>query len=110
MYEESDYIMRQIKAMVRGLGKFMGLEQIKELLQLNEVQQESMSDLELETIIAVSKLELIMANKKISIQDLANELKLNVILITQLLNHELIAAQNQLDMLNNYIEVNYKYL
>lgn len=110
MYEESDYIMRQIKAMVRGLGKFMGLEQIKELLQLNEVQQQSMSDLELETIIAVSKLELIMANKKISIQDLANELKLNVILITQLLNHELIAAQNQLDLLNYYIEVNYKYL
>ncbi len=35
MYDENDYIMKQIKGMVRGLGKFMGLEQIKELLQID---------------------------------------------------------------------------
>ena len=69
MYDENDYIMKQIKSMVRGLGKFMGLEQIKELLQLNDDQQGDITDLELETIIAISKLEIMMPSIEISIDE-----------------------------------------
>lgn len=110
MYDENDYIMKQIKSMVRGLGKFMGLEQIKELLQLNDDQQGTITDLKFETIIAISKLEIIMANKEISIDELSDELMIDHERLSILMNHETAATQKELDKLNNYIEKNEQHL
>lgn len=110
MYEENDYIMRQIKSMVEGLGKFMGLQQIKELLQIDEVQQESMTDEELETIIAVSKIELIMANRTMSGFELTNELNIATERVIKLVNNETIATQEELKQLNVFIDQNQQYL
>lgn len=106
MYNENDYIMKQIKAMVRGLGKFMGLEQIKDLLQLTDEQQGNLTDLELETIISISKLEIILMNKKISINDLIEELMISQERVVKLIDHEIVATQNELDQINNYIYEN----
>ena len=110
MYEENDYIMRQIKAMVRGLGKFMGLEQIKDLLQLNEDQQVSMTDKELETIIAVSKLELILANSHVAVNELAVKTDINEERLQKLLDNKVIATEQELEKLNAFINQNQQYL
>ncbi len=110
MYDENDYIMKQIKSMVRGLGKFMGLEQIKELLQLSGDQQGDITDLELETIIAISKMEIILANKDVSLDSLLDEIEINQERMKMLMNHETAATQEELDQLNNYIQDNQSHL
>ena len=110
MYDENDYIMSQIKSMVRGLGKFMGLEQIKELLQLTDDQQGDITDLELETIITVSKLEIILANKDNSLNYLISEMNINIERIKMIMDHQSIATQDELDQLNRYIIENELYL
>ena len=103
MYDENDYIMNQIKSMVRGLGKFMGLEQIKELLQLTDDQQGDITDLELETIITVSKLDIILANKENSLNHLISEININSDRIKMIMDYQSIATQDELDQLNRYI-------
>lgn len=110
MYDENDYIMKQIKSMVRGLGKFMGLEQIKELLQLSGDQQGDITDLELETIIAISKMEIILADKDVSLDSLLDEIEINQERMKMLMNHETAATQEELDQLNNYIQDNQSHL
>lgn len=110
MYDENDYIMNQIKSMVRGLGKFMGLEQIKELLQLTDDQQGDITDLELETIITVSKLEIILANKENSLNHLISEININSDRIKMIMDYQSIATQDELDQLNRYIIENELYL
>lgn len=110
MYDENDYIMNQIKSMVRGLGKFMGLEQIKELLQLTDDQQGDITDLELETIITVSKLDIILANKENSLNHLISEININSDRIKMIMDYQSIATQDELDQLNRYIIENELYL
>lgn len=110
MYDENDYIMKQIKSMVRGLGKFMGLEQIKELLQLSEDQQGDITDLELETIIAISKLEVILANKEDTNGVVLDATEIDSERLRRLLNHEVTASQEELGQLNDYIHNNQSYL
>lgn len=110
MYDENDYIMSQIKSMVRGLGKFMGLEQIKELLQLTDDQQGDITDLELETIITVSKLEIILANKENSLNHLISEININSDRIKMIMDYQSIATQDELDQLNRFIIENELFL
>lgn len=110
MYDENDYIMSQIKSMVRGLGKFMGLEQIKELLQLTDDQQGDITDLELETIITVSKLEIILANKENSLNHLISEININSDRIKMIMDYQSIATQDELDQLNRFIIENKLFL
>ena len=110
MYDENDYIMNQIKSMVRGLGKFMGLEQIKELLQLTDDQQGDITDLELETIITVSKLEIILANKENSLNHLISEININSDRIKMIMDYQSIATQDELDQLNRFIIENELFL
>lgn len=96
--------------MVRGLGKFMGLEQIKELLQLTDDQQGDITDLELETIITVSKLEIILANKENSLNHLISEININSDRIKMIMDYQSIATQDELDQLNRFIIENELYL
>ena len=110
MYDENDYIMNQIKSMVRGLGKFMGLEQIKELLQLTDDQQGDITDLELETIITASKLEIILANKENSLNHLISEININSDRIKMIMDYQSIATQDELDQLNRFIIENELFL
>lgn len=110
MYDENDYIMSQIKSMVRGLGKFMGLEQIKELLQLTDDQQGDITDLELETIITVSKLEIILTNKDNSLNYLISEMNINSDRIKMIMDYQSIATQDELDQLNRFIIENESFL
>lgn len=110
MFEEDDYVIRQIKVMVKGLGKFMGLEQIKELLQLNDNQQESITDNELESIIAASKLEIIIVTKTITTEELADELNIGSNHLKKILDNEIVANEEELDQMNQFILENQKYL
>ena len=110
MYDENDYIMKQIKGMVRGLGKFMGLEDIREFLSLSDDEQSVITDDELETIIATSKIEIISGNKGLTSEELATELNLTVKELNQLMSNEIIASEENLDRMVTFISENQSFL
>lgn len=110
MFQENDYITRQIKAMVKGLGKFMGLEEIKAFLNLSSDEQSTITDDELESIIAISKLEIISMSKGLTTEELATELKMSENELNQLMSNEIIASDESLDQMLDYINENQQYL
>lgn len=110
MMEESDYIMRQVKQMAKGLGKFMGLEQIKEILQLSESQQEVMRDEELESIILMTKIELIVENASYSMDEVGNKLGIGVMKLEELFNNERYADAKERKSLRQFVKESQEYL
>lgn len=110
MMEERDYIMRQIQQMVKGLGKFMGLEQIKEILQLSETQQAVILDEELESIILMSKVELIAKNAAYSDKQLATHLEISKKRLKFFRNNESYATSEERQRLSQFIKENQKHL
>ena len=110
MFQENDYITRQIKMMVKGLGKFMGLEEIKDFLNISSDEQSSITDDELESIIATSKIEIISANKGLTTEELADDLNLSKDVLNQLMSHEIIATEESFEQMINFINENQAFL
>lgn len=110
MFQENDYIRRQIRAMVKGLGKSMALEDIREFLSLSDDEQSVITDDELETIIATSKIEIISGNKGLTSEELATELNLTVKELNQLMSNEIIASEENLDRMVTFISENQSFL
>lgn len=110
MIEDQDFLIRQIKTMVKGLGKFMGLEQIKEILNLNEAQQEMLTDEGFESIIVMTKVENIAQQTQLSTTDLAQELDIPIERLEDLLNNKEYANSDELAKLNAFIRQNQKHL
>lgn len=110
MFQENDYITRQIKTMVKGLGKFMGLEQIKEFLNLSSDEQSTITDDELESIITTSKIEIISENKGLTKEELATELDMTEDELNQLMSHEIIASEESLNQMMDYINENQAFM
>jgi len=51
MYEEKDWIMRQIKQVAEGLGAMLSKESIKEILNFEQTDTQKISDEDIEKII-----------------------------------------------------------
>lgn len=110
MIEDQDFLIRQIKTMVKGLGKFMGLEQIKEVLNLNETPEETLTDEVFESIVVLTKIENIMQQAQLSINDLSKELDIPNERLKDLLSNKEYANSDELAKLNTFITHNQKYL
>jgi hypothetical protein len=110
MYEEKDFIVRQIKGIAKTLGKFMGLEQVKEVIDINEDQREAMSDDELETILAAAKLENILMKSEYTVKEVATETAIEQDRLQLFLNNEAIANDEELSQLLDFINDNREYL
>lgn len=110
MIEDQDFLIRQIKTMVKGLGKFMGLEQIKEILNLNEAQQEMLTGESFESIVVMTKVENIAHQAQLSIDDLSRQLDIPNDRLHDLLDNEEYATSDELTRLNIFIDENQKHL
>lgn len=110
MYEEKDFVIQQIQGIAKTLGKFMGLEQIKEVIDINEDQREAMSDDELETILAAAKIEIILKNSKFTEKDAAKKMGIHSDQLQELLNHNAVANEEELSKLLVFIRENQAYL
>ncbi len=53
MYEEKDWIMRQIKQLAEGLGAMLSKDSIKNILSFEQTDTQQISDEDLEKIIAI---------------------------------------------------------
>lgn len=110
MYEEKDFVIRQIKGIAKTLGKFMGLEQVKEVIDINEDQREAMTDEELETILAASKIENILMNSKLTVKEVAKQTNMSSDRVQGFLNNEDVATDEELSELLDFINVNREHL
>ncbi|MGX7013939.1 hypothetical protein [Vagococcus silagei] len=77
MYEEKDWIMRQVRRIAEGLGMMVGKESIKELLKIDKSEASLISDEEIERIIAI-----VDVNRKIKSDNLSEETFLETIQFT----------------------------
>lgn len=110
MYEEKDFLIRQIELLAKGLGKFMGLEQIKELIGIDQDQLGLVTDEELKSIIASAKFEVIMENKTMSIEAAAKDTGISKKRLSKILNNEATALKEELVRMNEFIEQNLEFL
>lgn len=99
MIQDEDFLIRQIKSIAKGLGKFMGKEQIKEILNFTEDEQGLLADDEFETIIVMTIIETIIYNAQMSFSDLSNELDIEIDRLRNLMNNKEYASANELDHL-----------
>ncbi|MEG0255069.1 MAG: hypothetical protein RR554_05145 [Vagococcus sp.] len=56
-YEEKDWIMRQIKQLAMGLGRILGKDSLKEMINLELSASEKLSDDEIEQILLIIEIE-----------------------------------------------------
>jgi len=110
MYQEKDFITQQIKGIAKTLGKFLGLEQIKEIIDVDEEQLETVPDDELETILAAAKLENIIINSDFTVEEISNQLDIEKIRLDAMLNNKEIANAEELSRTKNFIAENSEYL
>lgn len=67
-YEEKDWIMRQIKQLAVGLGKMLGRDSLKEMINLELSASEKLTDEEIDTILLLVDVE-----EKIEIKQIKDE-------------------------------------
>lgn len=110
MFEEKDFLMKQIKNIAKGLGKFLGVEEIKDIIFMDENQSRALNDRELESIVAVAKLESIHINSGFSNEDLASQLNLAADRLQELFQNEDTATFDEISKINEFISNNNQYL
>jgi len=110
MYQEKDFIIQQIKGIAKTLGKFLGLEQIKEIIDVDEEQLETVPDDELETILAAAKLENIILNSDFTVEEISDQLDIEKIRLDAMLNNKEVANGKEISKMKDFIAENSEYL
>lgn len=72
--EDKDFILRQVQELAEGIGKFLGKESIKELVNYDQSQEGALSDEDIEAILLITTIRDIQESEGLSDEDLSNEL------------------------------------
>lgn len=105
-FEEKDFIMRQIKQLAEGMGKFLGLESIKEIINYDQAEEDKLSDDEIETIILMTNLQEIQKEKRLSNEEISKELGIAEQDLEELYNSERFAAPAEHIEIRDFVEKN----
>lgn len=104
--EEKDFIMRQVKQLAEGMGKFLGLESIKEIINYDQAEEDKLSDDEIETIILMTNLQEIQKEKRLSNEEISKELGITEQDLEELYNSDRFAAPAELIEIRDFVEKN----
>ena len=104
--EDKDFIMRQVKQLAEGIGKFLGLKSIKELINYDQSEEDILSDDEIEGIILITDVKEIQKNKKLSNKEIAKELEMTENDLNHLYNGERFTTPSELIEIRRFIERN----
>lgn len=110
MFEEKDFLMKQIKNIAKGLGKFLGVKEIEDIIFMDENHARELNDRELESIVVVAKLESIHINSEYSLEEFAAELDSTVSRLEELFENEDDASFDEIEKINQFIDLNNQYL
>ncbi|MEG0679859.1 MAG: hypothetical protein RR439_08475 [Carnobacterium sp.] len=104
--EDKDFIMRQVKQLAEGIGKFLGLESIKELINYDQSEEDILSDDEIEGIILITDVKEIQKKKKLSNKEIAKKLEITENDLNHLYNGERFTTPSELIEIRRFIERN----
>ena len=107
--EDKDFVLRQVQELAEGIGKFLGKESIKELINYDQSQEDALSDEDIETILLISNIREIQQNKALSDEEISKELGLAEQDLDDLYNNERSAASVELAALREFVEENESY-
>lgn len=75
--EDKDFIIRQIKQVAEGLGQFLSLNSVKEMVQYDDIEEDVLSDEEIEAILLMHNVRKVQQDKNLSDEALSKELGIN---------------------------------
>lgn len=76
-FEDKDFIIRQIKQLAEGLGQFLTLNSVKEMIQYDDEEEGVLSDAEIEAILLMYNVRKIQQENDLSNETLSKELGIN---------------------------------
>ncbi|WP_225744013.1 helix-turn-helix transcriptional regulator [Marinilactibacillus sp. Marseille-P9653] len=102
--EDQDYIMRQVQLLAKGIGKFLDIFSIKQILMLEHGIEDQITDREIETIVYMTRLEEIQTSKNLTTEELSHETGVDPTTLAKLYSNERSASEEELEKLIEYVE------
>ena len=101
--EDKDFILRQVQELAEGIGKFLGKDSIKELINYDQSQEGALSDEDIEAILLVSTIRDIQESEELSDEDIATAVGMTERDLDDLYNNERSATSIELEALRNFV-------
>ena len=102
-YEEKDWIMRQIKQIAIGLGRILGKDSLKEMINMELSASERMSDEELDDVLLLIEVEEKITLDKLTAEAFETKLKLTQERFEQLLADYSLLKSDERKTLKEYV-------
>lgn len=104
--EDKDFVLRQVQELASGIGKFLGKESIKELINYDQFQEGALSDEDIETILFITTIRDIQESNGLTDNEISNELGMSEHDLDDLYKNERSATSSELTALREYVEDN----
>lgn len=101
--EDKDFILRQVQELAEGIGKFLGKDSIKELINYDQSQEGALTNEDIETILLVTTIRDIQESESLSDEDLSSELGMTEQDLEKLYNNERSATSTELETLRDFV-------
>lgn len=101
--EDKDFILRQVQELAEGIGKFLGKDSIKELINYDQSQEGALSDEDIEAILLITTIRDIQESEGLSDEDLSNELGMPENGLENLYNNERSVTEDELETLRDFV-------
>lgn len=102
--EDQDFIIRQVKQLAKGLGKFLGAGAIKDILFFEQGTETGLSDEEIESLVLLSHIEDIQEQQNLSLTDLAQSLSILPESLQELQANERFATPEEQNKLRQFVD------
>lgn len=104
--EDKDFVLRQVQELAEGIGKFLGKDSIKELINYDQSQEGALSDEDIEAILLVTTIRDIQESEGLSDEDLSSELGMTEQDLEKLYNNERSVTPVELETLRDFVAEN----
>ncbi|GBD66869.1 hypothetical protein TEHN7128_1515 [Tetragenococcus halophilus subsp. halophilus] len=102
-FEDKDFIIRQIKQLAEGIGQFLSLQSVKELIHYDNAEKDLVSDAEIEAILLMHSVRKIQQDNNLTDETVSEELGVNQDDLASLENAEKVPTPDELVSLRNFV-------
>ncbi|MER2295397.1 MAG: hypothetical protein ABS913_08760 [Desemzia incerta] len=101
--EDKDFILRQVQELAEGIGKFLGKDSIKELINYDQSQEGALTNEDIETILLVTTIRDIQESEGMSDKDISTALGMTERDLDDLYNNERSVTAVELEALRDFV-------
>lgn len=103
-YEEKDWIMRQIKQIAIGLGRFLGKDSVKEMINMELSESEKISDEDLDDVLLLIDVEDKLVLSQLKESDYLSEIGMTHVRFNDLLVDYSILSDTERKKLKEFVD------